>query len=153
VVINDPNNDDHDEADEKPKETEEQRRNRKNTNRLGQDAYEIEGDVVGVRLSASDPIPSILENQTTPLQFDPNKGMPYIVIATKDGLVQIELQGDAVEQGKSARPGQYAMVTGQKDNEYHYYAEDVDLKDKRKSVIPSDVFGSIAQWLGLVNQS
>lgn len=135
--------------DSKPTETKQAKANRQHTNNLGLDAFATEGQVRGVRLSASDPIPSILENTATPLQFDPNKGMPYIVIENKDGLVQVQLRSnEAKEQGKSARPGQYVQVEGDKDNEFLYYADDLDLKDIR-SVEQPGMLATVRSWLGL----
>ena len=117
---------DDDDDDRKPTET--QRRQKERTNAAGLDEYRTEGNVVGVRCSGGDPVPGVIAG---PVSFDPND-VPYALIATRDGLQQVQLRHGTEKACGSIAVGDYLEADGQKDHEFRFIAEDVSIKRVRR---------------------
>jgi hypothetical protein len=101
VLPPDPNNDD-----EKPKETEDERRQRARSNRGNRDDEHTEGNVLEVHCEAS---------------------WPNVVIANRDGEVQVRLVKDAVSACPSIQVGDYLEADGEKQNEQLFDADTVEV--------------------------
>jgi hypothetical protein len=116
-ALNDPNNDDEED------EARRRRRTRNNATR-GEDESRTEGDVVGVRCSASDPIPTLERG----FIVEPDM-LPYTLIANRDeGAQKILLIGDAAKLCQSIRVGDYLEAEGEKQSEVLFHADEVDVK-------------------------
>jgi hypothetical protein len=96
--------------DNKPKETEEQRQQHQLTNRGNRDDVTVEGNVMEVHA---------------------DEAPPYVIIANRDGLVQVILLHDAAKAANSIQVGQYLEGSGEKQNEQLFEASDVSLKKTR----------------------
>jgi streptogramin lyase len=94
-----------DDSDKPKRETETERRQRERTNRLGLDDYHTEGNVVEVHLDE-----------------DP----PFVVIGTRDGLVNVELACGA--SCPTIRVGDYLNAEGEKIHEGRFIATDLDVE-------------------------
>ena len=103
--------------------TEEQRQQRERTNTLGLDDERTEGNVVGVRCGPADPEPAL---GAIELPFD-LADVPYAVIATRDGLLQVRLGGAAQARCRVIQVGDYLEAEGVKQHEYLFDADDVTL--------------------------
>ena len=99
--------------------TEEQRQQRERTNQLGQDDYRTEGNVVGVRCSPDAPVPP--DAPAPELDED----VPYVLIATRDGLAKVRLLRDARATCLSVQVGDYLEAEGTKQHEALFEADDV----------------------------
>jgi hypothetical protein len=99
-----------DNQDKPQKLTEEERQQRQRTNRLGQDDYRTEGNVVEVRCDA--PIPTM-------------------VVANRDGNVELRLLKDAAPACGSIKVGDYLEAEGEKQNEQLYDITDLSVKHQR----------------------
>jgi hypothetical protein len=98
------------------RETEGQRLQREHTNAGNRDDFYTEGGVVEVRLDLSSP-PGV--------QVPAPNDVPYIVVATRDGKVQIRLTGQARAFAGAIRVGDYVEVDGAKENEQLFNAETI----------------------------
>lgn len=101
---NDPGDDD---TEDKPKETEEERQQRGRTDRSSQDDIRTEGNVVEIRR---------------------NEDPPVVVIANKDGLVELHLVGDARRELRNLEVGQYVVASGEKEHEQFYFIDDLSIE-------------------------
>jgi hypothetical protein len=95
------------EDDRKPKLTEEQRQQRSRTNRSNRDDYAAEGNVVEVRCDAT---------------------VPTVVIANRDGLLEVRLLRGAAAVCGSIRVGDYLEADGEKQSEQLFDATDVQVR-------------------------
>jgi hypothetical protein len=115
-AANDPNNDDEEDEDRR------RRRTRNNATR-GNDDSRTEGNIVGVRCSESDPVPTV----TRGFIVEPDM-TPYAVIGNRDdGVQKILLIRDAAKLCQSLRVGQYLEAEGEKQTEELFYADDVTI--------------------------
>jgi hypothetical protein len=104
----DPNNDDEDEDVKDRRETEEARQQRERTNHSNKDDYVLEGNVVGLCESGSDP--------------------PCVIVANRDGNVKVILLGDASKAAGSVKVGDYLEADGEKIHEGLFEAESVSVR-------------------------
>jgi hypothetical protein len=95
-----------DNTDKPQKETESERQQRQRTNQGGSDDTHVEGNVVAVH---------------------PEARPPYVVIADRDGLVQVNLIGDAASSAGSIQVGDYLQVEGEKQTEALFEASEVTI--------------------------
>jgi hypothetical protein len=97
------------EPEDKPrKPTEQERYQNQHTNRGSQDDTVIRGQIQAIRADAQPPI---------------------VVIASRDGLVELELRGDALKVLPSLRVGQHVVGSGEKVHELYYIVDDLGLDD------------------------
>jgi hypothetical protein len=96
-----------DDTEDKPKETDEQRQQRHRTDRSSQDDIRTEGNVVEIRR---------------------NEDPPVVVIANKDGLVELRLIGDARHELRKLKVGQYVVASGEKEHEQLYIIDDLSIE-------------------------
>ena len=117
---------DDDDDDERPRLTEEEREQEQRTNRLGRDNFDIHGHVVGVRCQPSDPVPDAAQG---PVPFNADDA-PYALIITVDSppAMQVRLLRDARQACRSIQVGDYLEAEGEKQHEYLFDAEDVELR-------------------------
>jgi hypothetical protein len=99
-----------DDTDTPRKNGENERRNRAHTNQAGKDDESIEGDVLETR--CDDPWPSV-------------------VIANRDGQVEVRLIKDAQKACSSLQVGDYLEADGEKQHELLFYADSVEVKRRR----------------------
>ena len=92
------------------KETEDQRREREHTNRGGRDEIATEGNVIEVRC---------------------DQAWPSVVIANRDGVVEIRLIKEAQAACTSIQVGDYLEADGEKQHEQLFDATDVSVKRGR----------------------
>ena len=52
-----------------------------------------------------------------------------VVIASKDGLVELELRGEALTMLDSLRVGQHVVGSGEKVHELRYIVDDISIDD------------------------
>ena len=107
-VVYDPNNDD--EEDEQEQETKDERRQRARTNQGNRDDEHTEGNVVELRCGA--PIPTV-------------------VIANRDGNVEVQLVKGAANTCTDIAVGDYLEVDGEKQHELLFQAHAIDVHRKR----------------------
>ena len=113
---NDPNNDDEEEVTRR-------RRARNNATR-GNDESRTEGNVVGVRCVASDPIPTLERG----FIVEPDM-LPYAMIANRDeGAQKILLIRESAKLCKHIHVGDYLEAEGEKQSEVLFYADDVSVR-------------------------
>jgi hypothetical protein len=98
---------DEDEKDKKPKLTEEQRQNQQLTNRSNRDDIATEGNVVEV---------------------GPGQPPGYVIMINRDGPVTVRLL--CGNQCPTIRAGDYIEVSGTKENEQLFDAEDVTISGR-----------------------
>lgn len=117
VGANDPNNDDReDEVTHRPQ-------TRNNATR-GDDESRTEGNVVGVRCVASDPVPTLASGYIV----EPDM-LPYALIANRDeGAQKILMIKEAAKLCQHVRVGDYLEAEGEKQSEALFYADDVTIK-------------------------
>ena len=96
-----------DEREERERETEEERRQRERTNRGNKDDDSVEGDVIETR--CDDPWPSV-------------------VIVNRDGAVEVKLVKEAQKACSSIAVGDYLEADGEKQHEYLFYADSVEIR-------------------------
>jgi hypothetical protein len=101
------------------------RRTRRNNATRGEDESRTEGDVVGVRCSASDPVPEL----STGFIVHPEM-VPYAVIGTRDGAQQLLLIHEAATSCTSIQVGDYLEADGEKQSEELFHAHEVDVADR-----------------------
>ena len=119
-AVNDPNNDDEEDVAR-------QRRRTRNSATRGEDEFRTEGNVVGVRCTASDPVPELNEG----FIVEPDM-LPYALIANRDeGAQKILLIKDAAKLCGSIRVGDYLEAEGEKQSEALFHADDVSIQRKR----------------------
>jgi uncharacterized repeat protein (TIGR01451 family) len=119
----DPNNDDHEDEGVKPdKEKEQDRQQRERTNKGGHDDEATEGNVVGVRCLVATPVPEL----TTGFVAAPDD-VPYVLIATRDGIEEVRLTGEARAACQSIQVGDYLEADGVKQNEQLFDADSVTI--------------------------
>jgi chitinase len=99
-----------DEREERERETEEERRQRERTNRGNKDDDSVEGDVLEAHCDAI---------------------WPYVVIANRDGAVEVRLIKEAQAACSSISVGDYLEAGGEKQHEGLFYADSVDVKRRR----------------------
>lgn len=123
--VQNPSNED----DSPKKETDEQRQQRELTNRSNKDDVHTEGNVVGVRLTLDDPIPTI---PVPPGGFitEPD-AVPYAIILNGDGAQQVKLLGDAQRDASAIRVGDYLQAAGVKKSEQLFEADSFSTKHSR----------------------
>ena len=116
---NDPNNDD--------KEDEARRRHRgRNNAARGEDDSRTEGNVVGVRCAASDPIPVVERG----FVVDPD-AVPYALIVNRDdGVQKVHLIQQAAKLCQHIRVGDYLEAEGEKQSEVLFTADEVDIEKR-----------------------
>jgi hypothetical protein len=95
-----------DDPDRPRKETENQRREREHTNRAGRDDIATEGNVLETRCDAA---------------------WPSVVIANRDGAVEVRLLKEAVAACRSIRVGDYLEADGEKQHELLFDAESIEI--------------------------
>ena len=96
-----------DDTDEPRKETEDERRQRERTNRGGRDEIATEGQVIETRYE---------------------QPWPSVVIAKRDGAVEIKLIKVAQAACASIQVGDYLEVDGEKQHEQLYHADNVEIR-------------------------
>jgi hypothetical protein len=96
-----------DERVERERETEEERRQRARTNQGNKDGDAVEGDVVETRCDDL---------------------WPAVVIANRDGLVEVKLLKEAQKACRSISVGDYLEADGEKQHEQLFYADSVEVK-------------------------
>ena len=106
-------------------ENEENRRTRRNNATRGEDESRTEGDVVGVRCSASDPVPELSKG----FLVHPDM-VPYAVIATRDGAQQVLLIHESAKSCAAIGVGDYLEADGEKQSEELFQAHDVSITDR-----------------------
>jgi CSLREA domain-containing protein len=96
-----------DDTDKPRKETEEERRQREHTNRGGQDDVYVEGNVVETRCDLA---------------------WPTVIIANRDGNVEVRLVKEAVSACRSIQVGDYLEADGEKQHEFLFDADTVEIR-------------------------
>jgi CSLREA domain-containing protein len=96
--------------DDTPKETEDGKRQRERTNRAGKDDEHTEGDVLEVRCE---------------------QPWPTVVVANRDGPVEVRLIKEAQAACRSIQPGDYLEADGEKQHEGLFHADSVEIKRRR----------------------
>jgi hypothetical protein len=99
-----------DERVERERETEEERRQRARTNQGNRDDDAVEGDVVETRC---------------------DQPWPAVVIANRDGLVEVRLIKEAQAACTAIRVGDYLEADGEKQHEGLFHADSVEVKRRR----------------------
>ena len=99
-----------DEREERERETEEERRQRARTNQGNKDDDSIEGDVIETRCDLA---------------------WPSVVIANRDGFVEVKLVKEAQKACSSISVGDYLEADGEKQHEGLFYADSVEVKRRR----------------------
>jgi CSLREA domain-containing protein len=89
------------------RETEDERRQRERTNRGGKDDVYVEGSVIETRCDLA---------------------WPSIVIANRDGAVEVKLLREAQKACRSIKPGDYLEADGEKQHEYLFHADGVEIR-------------------------
>jgi hypothetical protein len=102
-----------DDTDKPRKETEHERRERAHTNQAGKDDESIEGDVVETRC---------------------DQPWPSVIIADRDGEVEVRLIKEAQAACASIQPGDYVEADGQKQHEQLFDADSVTVTRNGKRV-------------------
>jgi len=95
-----------DDTDKPRNETANERQQRQRTNQGGSDDTHVEGNVVEAHSEARP---------------------PYVVIANRDGLVEVRLLGEAATSAGSIQVGDYLQVEGEKQTEALFEATDVTI--------------------------
>ena len=99
-----------DEREERERETEEERRQRERTNQGNKDDDSVEGDVIETRC---------------------DQEWPSVVIANRDGAVEVKLVKEAQKACNSISVGDYLEADGEKQHEYLFHADSVEIKRRR----------------------
>ncbi len=99
-----------DERVERERETEEERRQRARTNQGNRDDDAVEGDVLETRC---------------------DQPWPSVVIANRDGEVEVRLVKEAQDACRSISVGDYLEAAGEKQHEHLFDADSVDVKRRR----------------------
>ena len=99
-----------DERVERERETEEERRQRARTNQGNKDDDAVEGDILETHCD------------------DP---WPYVVIANRDGAVEVRLIKEAQAACSSIQLGDYLEADGDKQHEHLFHADSVEIKRRR----------------------
>jgi hypothetical protein len=107
VAQNSPGDDD---TDQPRKETENERRNRAHTNQAGKDDESVEGDVLETRC---------------------DQAWPSVIIANRNGDVEVRLVKEAQATCQSIQVGDYPEADGEKEHEHLFDATDVAVKHPR----------------------
>jgi hypothetical protein len=110
-----------DDSDKEVKRTATEKQQHERTNTAGLDEYHTEGNIVGVRCAADQPVPDIIHG---PVSFNVDEA-PYAVLATKDGLQQVRLLNDTSGECGTLKSGDYLSVDGVKQNEFLFDAEEL----------------------------
>ena len=96
---------------------------KKRVNRTGDPDYETSGNVVGIRFDPSDPVPGIVADMPAlPFNVD---DIPYVLIATADGIQMIRLGLVSAEARALLRVGVWAEFGGEKMHEHLFDATDI----------------------------
>jgi len=120
AAVNNPNNDDEEAV------TRRRRTTRTNPTR-GEDESRTEGNVIGVRCTESDPIPTLERG----FIVEPDM-LPYALIANRDeGAQKILLIKDAARLCQDVHVGDYLNAEGEKQSESLFYADDVSTQKTR----------------------
>ena len=99
-----------DEREERERETEEERRQRARTNQGNKDDDAVEGDVIETRC---------------------DQPWPSVVIANRDGAVEVQLVKEAQAACPSISVGDYLEADGEKQHEELFHADSVEIKRRR----------------------
>ena len=99
-----------DERVERERETEEERRQRARTNQGNKDDDSVEGDVLETRCDQS---------------------WPSVIIANRDGAVEVRLIKEAQAACSSIHVGDYLEADGDKQHEGLFHADSIEIKHRR----------------------
>jgi hypothetical protein len=110
-----------DDSDKDVKRTATEKQQHERTNTAGLDEYHTEGNIVGVRCAANQPVPDVIHG---PVSFNVDE-TPYAVLATRDGLQQVRLLNDTSGECGTLKTGDYLSVDGVKQHELLFDAEEM----------------------------